>query len=183
MVAIEGSMVVGVFKECARAEEAVADLERAGFRADQIGIIEPEGSRPADGTMADEAPSGDPGVRIMGAAIGTLLGASGAVLLPGIGPVIAGGTLLAPLAGAAVGATAGVVVGSLVDMGLPEQEATYYERQLELGRTVVTVSVEGRYQEAKAILERHGAFGIDSTGAGTARYAARSGAAEQAEHA
>ncbi len=181
MVAIEGSMVVGVFEECARAEEAVADLGRAGFRADQIGIVEPESGQTAGSTAADDASSGDPGVRIMGAAIGTLLGASGAVLLPGIGPVIAGGALLAPLAGAAVGATAGVVVGSLVDMGLSEQEATYYERQLELGRTVVTVNVEGRYQEAKVVLERHGAFGIDSTGAGTARYAARSRAAEQAE--
>jgi hypothetical protein len=181
MVMIGGSTVVGVFEEGARAEDAVADLERAGFRADQIGIVEPENGGTAGDAAAEDAASGDPGVRIMGAAIGTLLGASSAVLLPGIGPVIAGGALLAPLAGAAVGATAGAVVGSLVDMGLSEPEATYYERQLELGRTVVTVNVAGRYQEAKAVLVRHGAFGIDSTGAGTARYAARSGAVEQAE--
>jgi hypothetical protein len=180
MVTIEGSMVVGVFDECARAEEAVADLERAGFRAEQIGIVEPEGSRTADGPAADDASGGDPPVRMMGTAIGTLLGASGALLLPGIGPVIAGGALLGPLAGAAVGATAGAVVGSLIGMGLSEGEATYYERQLELGRTVVTVSVQGRYREAKAVLERHGAFGIDSTGAGTARYAARDGTVERA---
>lgn len=132
MVMIEGSTVVGVFEECARAEDAVADLERAGFRVDQIGIVEPENGGAAGGVTADDAPSGDPGVRIMGAAIGTLLGAAGAILLPGIGPVIVGGALLAPLAGAAAGATAGAVVGSLVDMGLSEQEATYYERQLEL---------------------------------------------------
>ena len=82
MVMIEGSTVVGVFEECARAEDAVADLERAGFRTDQIGIVEPEGGGTAGGVTVDDAPNGDPGARIMGAAIGTLLGASSAVLLP-----------------------------------------------------------------------------------------------------
>ena len=66
-------------------------------------------------------------------------------------------------------------------MGLSGERASYYEQQLQAGRPVVTVHVGGRYQEAKDVLLRCGAFGIDSTGAGTTRSATRSGTWDQGE--
>jgi hypothetical protein len=76
--------------------------------------------------------------------------------VPGIGPVLAGGILAATLGGAAVGAAAGGLLGALTAMGVPEEEARYYEREFEACCTIVTVTAPGRAQEAAAVLHRYG---------------------------
>jgi len=91
---------------------------------------------------------------VSGAVLGGFLGVAAALLIPGIGPVVAGGILVTVLAGAAIGATAGGVIGAFVSMGLPEHDAHHYARELEAGRTIVTVKTDGRQQEAFDILRR-----------------------------
>jgi hypothetical protein len=157
------SLAVAVFDSAAKAEQSVAELRRVGFAADEIGIIEPNADT-ADATSAD-APrlgqEGAPSVRQLGTAgavIGGLLGAVTALVIPGIGAVIAGGVLASAMGGAALGLTA-----VLAGFGMSGRQTTLYEHQLEQGRTIVTVDVSGRYQEALDVLVRGGALWVDST--------------------
>ncbi|MGH7129004.1 MAG: general stress protein, partial [Planctomycetaceae bacterium] len=84
-------------------------------------------------------------------------------LLPAIGPVIAGGLLMSILASAAGGAAAGGLVGALIGLGIPEEEARFYDTEFRAGRTVVTVQAGDRYDEAFAICNRRGAYNANAT--------------------
>ncbi len=146
---------VAVFKDHARADRAVDDLKRAGFRDDQIGVV-------ARNTRSNEAEAGSQWEEgtVTGLLAGTGLGALVGLgilagIVPGIGPIITAGTLTF-LASTAGGAAIGGVVGAFVGLGLPESEARYYENEVKEGRTVVTVKADGRSSEATAILQRHG---------------------------
>src|SRR5207253_9660469 len=94
-----------------------------------------------------------------GAGVGALwaLGIAAGVLAP-IGPVIAGGLLASVLASAAGGAAVAGIVGALIGLGIPEEDAKYYESEFKAGRVIVTVRAEGRSDEAWTILNRHGAY-------------------------
>jgi uncharacterized protein (TIGR02271 family) len=94
-----------------------------------------------------------------GAGIGALwaLGIA-AGMLPAIGPVIAGGLLASVLASAAGGAAAAGIIGALIGLGIPEEDARYYEEEFKAGRTLVTVKANGRYDEALAVIRRHGGY-------------------------
>ena len=78
-------------------------------------------------------------------------------LIPAIGPVIAGGTLMALVASAGTGAAVGTVLGGLIGLGIPEDDAAYYDSEFRTGRTLVTVQAGDRTAEAAAILNRYGA--------------------------
>jgi uncharacterized protein (TIGR02271 family) len=153
---------VGVFSSPAEARRAVDDLKRAGFRDDQIGVI----THKADERTATTADR-DTGTKAgEGAAIGAVAGAGvgalwalgiAASIFPPLG-VVAGGTLMAVLASAGTGAVVASIVGALVGLGIPEEEATYYEGEVKAGRTLVTVKADGRYDEAVAILRRFGGY-------------------------
>jgi hypothetical protein len=95
--------------------------------------------------------------------LGGILGAAAALLIPGIGPVVAGGVLATALGGAAVGAAAGGILGALTGMGVPEEEARYYESEFQSGRAILTINTEGRWQEASDVLNRYGRCGYDQT--------------------
>ena len=157
----ERSTVVGVFENRGRAEQAIEALERAGFRDDQIGIVTPSLEAPGAGGAAGEAgPGAGEGMAtggITGGVLGGLLGAAASLLLPGIGPVLAGGILATTLGGAALGAAAGGLMSALTGMGVPEEEAHYYEGEFRSGHTIVTVKTNGRSQEAADILRDFGA--------------------------
>ena len=86
----------------------------------------------------------------------------GALVIPGIGPVLAGGALATAfgLAGAGIGAAAGGIGGALVGMGIPEEEARYFERGFREGGVLVTVNGRDQVPEALRILERHGADAV-----------------------
>jgi hypothetical protein len=172
IMTIQRATVIGAFSDRAKAQAAVQDLRQAGFRNEQIGIASrsdtatsaltheqfKERTGPGDGTSTHWEEGVGVGAAA-GAATGVGLGlAVAAGLIPGIGQVILGGTLAAILASAGTGAAAGAVIGGLVGLGIPEEEAAYYEGEVRTGRTVVTVRADERANDAWAILTRHGAY-------------------------
>jgi hypothetical protein len=156
--------IVGVFHDRADAQKAVAALKQAAFTDDQIGVVSPGGDggkAEAKGTLAAEG-------ALTGAAAGAGVGAVWALgiaagILPGIGPAVAGGLLASVLASAAGGAIAAGIVGALIGLGIPEEEAKYYEAEFQSGRTIVTVR-SARNVEAWDILLHHGAYRRDTGG-------------------
>jgi len=157
--------VVGVFSERREAEHAIDDLKRSGFRDDQIGIAARDEQHP-EGTVTSESDHNSGGAAATGAVtggvLGGVLGALAAGLIPGIGPVLAGGILAGVLGGAAVGAAAGGLLGALTGMGVPEEDARYYDEEFKGGRTIVTVKADGRYDEARTILHSYGGYDVET---------------------
>ena len=154
--------VVGLFRKTIAAERSISDLKDAGFTDQQIGVL----MRDADqerklaeqtGTKAGEAAAAG---AITGGALGGLVGllaGIGALVIPGIGPIIAGGALASTLAGAGIGAAAGGLVGALIGLGIPEEEARYYELGLQEGGILVSVDAGARAVEARNVLRNAGA--------------------------
>lgn len=152
--------VVGVFRDEEKAHEAVSALRQAGFRDEQISVVGQRRDQQTGETAQGSHAGG-------GAAVGAAAGAGIAGLwslgatfgmIPGIGPILAVGPIAAALISAAGGAVAGGIIGSLAGMGIPEEEAKYYESEVKAGRVLVTVQADGRYDEAWSILERYGAY-------------------------
>lgn len=151
---------VGVFHSREAAERAVADLRAAGYRDDQIGVV----GRDERGRMTRTDGAGDHAAE--GAAVGAAA-AGGAMALgslavsfgviPVIGPVLAVGPLAAALISAAGGAAAGGVAGALIGWGIPEEDARYYEGEVQAGRYVVTVEC-GQGDDARDVIHRHGGY-------------------------
>lgn len=159
------STVVGVFHNRSDAERAVDELHRAGFREDQIGYAARGDEVIEGGTTIGEgshAGSNAAGGALTGGVIGGILGALATGLIPGIGPVIAGGLLAGVIGGAAVGVVAGGLIGALTGMGVPEDEARYYDTEFQGGGTLVTVKADGRYAEARSIMQRLGAYDYEN---------------------
>jgi uncharacterized protein (TIGR02271 family) len=172
------STVVAAFHEREHARDAIDDLKRAGFKDDQIGYT----ARHMDASGRAVEPAGDAaGGALAGAAtggvLGGILGAAASLLIPGVGPVVAAG-FLGPIlggaaAGAAIGAAGGGIIGALMNAGVPEEEARYYDTEFRAGRHIVTVKAGARAQEAHDILSRHRAsfYGATAGTAATARSA------------
>src|SRR5919201_3209901 len=164
MATTERPTVVGVFDNRTEAERAVDELHRAGFRDDQIGYAAhggeaPEGSTDWQAAGPGEAGEGAAKGAVSGGIIGGILGALATGLIPGIGPVVAGGLLAGIIGGGLIGAAGGGLLGALVgSMGVPEEEARYYDQEFRSGRTIVTVKADGRYDEAQSILRQSGAY-------------------------
>lgn len=98
---------------------------------------------------------------VAGGIVGGALGATAAaLLLPGIGFVVAGGMVATALGGYALGSTAGSFLGTLTEMGVPHADARRYERELKDGRTIVTVRDTSKQQEAADILRQQGAMDV-----------------------
>lgn len=154
--------IFGLFRSRQDAERAIQDLRAAAFPDSGIGVLmqDPEaGRRLAEdtGTAGGEgAKAGAVGGGVFGGVLGLLAGV-GALAIPGIGPLMAGGALASTLAGAGIGAVAGGLIGALVGLGLPEEEARYYETGLREGGILLTVEADGRREEAEAILANAGA--------------------------
>jgi hypothetical protein len=168
-MAMERTTVVGVFQNRDDAEHAIDELHRLGFRDDEIGFAV-RGDDHVAGTHTTETDHGaDVGSgalsgAIAGAGIGGFIAAAASLLIPGFGPVVAGGILATLLGGAAVGAAAGGLLGALVSLGVPEEEARYYESEFHEGRIIVTVKPGARFNEARDVLYRHGAYDVERRG-------------------
>jgi len=163
MTTMNRPVVVGVFDDQPKAQKALDELQRTGFTNDQIGFAVRGGTgETVEGGLASSkaanAGTGAVTGAVSGGVLGGLIGAGAALLIPGFGPAIAGGILGATLTGAAVGAAAGGLLGALTGMGVPEEEARYYQSEFEAGRVIVTVNAPGRQQEALDILQRNGAY-------------------------
>ena len=149
--------VVGLFRDQPSAELAIQSLKAAGFSEKRIGVAvrdraQQEAITEGTGTQAAEgAAAGAMGGGVVGGVIGLLAGV-GALAIPGIGPVIAGGALASTLAGAGIGAAAGGLIGALVGMGIPEEDARHFERGFQEGGVLVTVQAGTRSTEARQVL-------------------------------
>jgi hypothetical protein len=158
-------------REEAQAVQIVDDLKRAGFSNNDISVLLPDKSTTREfahekGTKAPEgALTGAGAGGVLGGVFGWLVGI-GALAIPGLGPFIAAGPLMAALSAAAVGATAGGIVGSLVGLGMPEYQAKRYESRLREGRILLSVHSDNAEEtrRAKEIFQRAGAEDIASSG-------------------
>jgi len=164
--------LIGVFTDRVRAQRSVAELKAMGFGDDRVGVVSPDDG--AAGSTPDEAETAFSHTKAgEGAAIGAAAGAgTGAIwalgiaagMLPPIGPIVVGGLLGSILTSAAGGAAIGGVTGALVGLGVPEEEARYYEGKLQAGQTLVVVRAGRRYEEARSVFLRYGAYDIHSGG-------------------
>jgi hypothetical protein len=160
MTTTDRSTLVGVFEDRAFAERALDELHQAGFSNEQVGFAVRngavhEGTEPATATAAATG-------AVSGGVIGGLVSAAVTLLIPGFGPAIAGGILVATLSGIALGAVAGGFLGALIALGVPEEEAYYYQREFEAGRIIITVRAGDRVKDALDILRRNGALEANS---------------------
>ena len=163
--------VVGLASSHAQAETIVNELQRAGFSSDDVSALFPDkqGTRDFAHEKNTKAPEGAITGASAGGAIGGTLGllaGIGALAIPGLGPFIAAGPIMAALSGAAAGATVGGVAGALVGMGIPEMEAKRYEGKVKDGNILLSVHVDGSEarDRAKKIFERAGATDVTTTG-------------------
>lgn len=153
----------------AQAENIVGNLRDAGFSSNDISVLLPdkESTREFAHEKHTKAPEGATAGAGTGAVVGGTLGwlaGIGSLAIPGIGPFVAAGPILAALSGAAVGGTAGGLIGALIGMGIPEYEAKRYETRLKEGRILLSIhaSDTGQARVAKAIFERNGGEDISS---------------------
>ena len=171
-------MPKSVFSICtsqAQAERIVSRLQSSGFSASDISVLLPDTSATGDfghvkSTKASEGIA--TGATTGGLAGGTLglLAGIGALAIPGVGPFIAAGPIMAALSGAAVGAAAGGIVGGLIGLGVPEIEARRYEERLKAGNYLVSVHTDNgdEIDKAKAVFEAEGAEDISTVREGAA---------------
>jgi hypothetical protein len=163
--------VFGIYPSAALAESAVDTLVNDGFFNDDISVMLPdsEGSRDFAHEKHTKAPEGTTTGAATGGTLGGALGllaGIGAIAIPGLGPFIAAGPIMATLAGIGVGGTVGGLVGALVGMGMPEYEAKRYEGRLRSGGVLLSVHCDtsDEIKRAKQVLERTGAEDISSAG-------------------
>lgn len=186
MTSTKRTVAVGVFEDRQHAQQAVMELRRLGFREDQIGVAVREGKTVEGATAVSDKGTNVAASAGIGAATGAGLGALWGLgilagVLPAIGPAIAGGTLATILSSAAAGAAAAGLAGALIGLGIPEEEAHYYENEFKSGRTIVTVKADGRYDEALAVLRRFGAYDMSNRHASTTSTTTRAGAGTHGE--
>jgi len=154
----------------AQTEAIIRDLKSAGFSGNDISVLlaDKAGTRDLavnNSTKVPEAATTGAGTgAVLGGVLGWLAGI-GTLAIPGLGPLIAAGPIMAALGGAAVGGTAGGLTGALVGMGIPEYEARQYEGKVKAGSALISVHSDDsdETRRAKEIFERAGAKDI-STG-------------------
>jgi hypothetical protein len=170
IMAGKNTAVFGIYPTKEQTERAVDILMRAGFASGDISALLPD--RSSTKAFAHEkdtkAPEGTTtGVTAGGVIGGTLgiLAGIGSIAIPGLGPFIAAGPIMAGLAGLGVGGAVGGIVGALVGMGIPEYEAKRYEGQVKEGGNLVSVHCEtsDEIRRAKDLLRSTGARDISST--------------------
>jgi hypothetical protein len=159
--------VIGIVANYEQAQRTVGQLRAAGFVDNDMSVLFPDksGTRDFAHEHSTKAPEGAIGGVGAGGAVGGtvgLLAGLGLLAIPGLGPFIAAGPLLAALSGAAAGAAVGGITGALVGMGIPEVEAKQYENKVKDGNILISVHAENgeRRDRAKEILTHQGASDI-----------------------
>src|ERR1700674_1482021 len=163
--------VFGIAKKESQAIAIADQLRAAGFSENDISALFPDkqGTRDFAHEQHTKAPegaaTGAAGGAVLGGALGWLVGI-GSLAIPGLGPFIAAGPIMAALAGAAGGAAAGGITGALIGMGIPEYEAKRYEGKVKDGNILMSVHTEDSTEldRAKQILKADGAEDISYTG-------------------
>src|ERR1700689_1502938 len=167
--------VFGIYTTVPAADLATDKLIKEGFLASNISALMPEnlGSREIGTEKATKAPEGVTAGVSTGAVVGGTLGllaGIGALAIPGVGPFIAAGPIMAALAGLGVGGAVGGFTGALIGMGIPEYEAKRYEGRLQKGGILLSVHCDtsDQIKRAKEILKNANAEDISSTGESSA---------------
>lgn len=163
-------VVLGIYKTRMEVEKAVDTLRGHGFRASDISVLLPDsmGDQGLAHTKETKSPEGTAigagAGAIIGGALGILAGI-GSLAIPGVGPFIAAGPIMATLAGAGIGGTLGGLSGALIGYGIPEYEAKRYEGFVKDGGILLSVHCDDSawLKKAKMSLERTGAEDISST--------------------
>jgi hypothetical protein len=166
-----GNAVLCIAKSEQQADKIVTDLRGAGFPDGDISVLLPDKKGTRDfahekGTkMPEGAATGAATGSVVGGTLGLLAGI-GALAIPGVGPLIAAGPIMAALSGAAAGAAAGGLTGALVGLGIPEYEAKQYESKVKGGNLLISVHTDDSAQRsrAKEIFTQDKAEDIASTG-------------------
>jgi Protein of unknown function (DUF3341) len=174
----KNTAVFGIYRDRIGVERAVDALKNAGFRNTDISVLFPEnqGTKDFAHEKATKAPEGTAAGAGTGAVIGGTLGwlaGIGALAIPGVGPLIAAGPIVAALTGVGVGGALGGITGALIGMGIPEYEAKRYEGRVKEGGILLSVHSDNSEwtSKAKDILERTGAEDVSSTGEAKADFA------------
>ncbi len=161
--------IVGLFDDIEESREVVRELIDAGIDSDEISFVtnnannEPISYEGGDDTSGTATGAGF-GAIIGG--IGGLLVGIGAFAIPGVGPVVGAGWLVATFMGAGIGAIAGGLLGALVDAGVPEEDAQYYSEGVRRGGTLIAVRTsENNAERVTGIMYTHGAVDINKRGA------------------
>ena len=162
--------VFAIAKSWTQAERIVESLQNAGFTASEISVLFPdtEGKRDMGHVKATKAPEGATTGGVAGGVTGGVIGllaGIGALAIPGLGPFIAAGPIMAALGGASVGAATGGLIGALVGLGIPEIEAKRYENKLRSGNFLIAVDAkDGKEKDrAEEIFKAGGAEDISSS--------------------
>jgi Protein of unknown function (DUF3341) len=166
----KNTAVFGIYQTREAAEEAVDALRRAHFRNTDISALFPDNTGTKDfahekNTKAPEgATTGATSGAVAGGVLGWLAGI-GLLAIPGIGPLIAAGPIVAALAGAGALGAVGGIVGALVGMGIPEYEAKRYEGRVKHGGILLSVHCDDHdwVRRGEDILKRTGAEDVSST--------------------
>ncbi|HEY7303365.1 MAG TPA: DUF3341 domain-containing protein [Bryobacteraceae bacterium] len=168
----------GLYASREMAEEGVDRLIAAGFRKEDISVLLQDnlGTKDFAHEKHTKAPEGTTtGVvagGIIGGAIGALIGV-GILTVPGVGPLIAAGPVIAALTGIGSGGVVGGIIGALVGMGIPEYEAKRYEGRIKAGGILLSVHCDNSdwVSKAKEVLRETGAEDIASAGEERADFA------------
>jgi len=162
--------VIGSFDRVDDADRAIRALRGAGFLDSDINLVANDVRRgdttePTVRNVAGETTSGAATGAVAGGALGGAAGLAASLMglaIPGIGPILAAGPIVAALAGAGAGAVAGGLIGSLTELGVEKEHAEIYAEAVRRGGSLVTVRVdEARADEATSILRDAGAVDID----------------------
>jgi hypothetical protein len=168
--------VFGIYSTRTAVENAAESLVKAGFPTSDISVLLPEslGGPEEMGTeKVTKAPEGTAAGVTAGGAIGGTLGllaGVGLLAIPGLGPFIAAGPIMAGLAGLGVGGAVGGVTGALIGMGIPEFEAKRYEGRLQKGGILLSVHCDSsnEIKRAKEVIKASGGEDVSSTGEASA---------------
>jgi hypothetical protein len=174
----KNTAVFGIYPSRAAAEECVDALRRGGFRNTDISALFPDnaGTKDFAHEKNTKAPEGAATGATSGAVVGGVLGwlaGIGALVIPGIGPFIAAGPIVAALAGAGAVGVAGGIVGALVGFGIPEYEAKRYEGRMKRGGILLSVHCDDNawVKRAEKVLKSTGAEDISSSSEASADFA------------
>ena len=154
-----------------QADQIVDQLKTANFSNNDISVLFPDKGTTRDfahekNTKAPEGAVAGAGTGgVVGGALGWIAGI-GALAIPGVGPFIAAGPIIAALSGVAIGATVGGIAGGLIGLGIPEIEAKRYEGKVKAGNLLISVHTENseEIKRAKEIFTNAGAQDICTTG-------------------
>ncbi|MBV8844697.1 MAG: DUF3341 domain-containing protein [Bryobacterales bacterium] len=167
----KNTAVYGIYKSLTDAERAVDTVRSAGFADQDVSVLvaDNETTRQFAHEKNTKAPEGATTGAVAGGALGGTLGllaGIGSLAIPGVGPLIAAGPIVATLAGIGTGGAVGTLVGALIGMGIPEYEAKRYEGRVKNGGVLMSIHCDtsDEIDRAKELMKRTGAEDVSSAG-------------------